>query len=58
MILKSNPKPVNFRIVLNNAEITSIKSLQKFFDFEKFLVNDQMQLIRWLKWVDKKRANK
>lgn len=48
---------MNFRIVLNNAEITSIESLQKFFDFEKFLVNDQMQLIRWLKWVDKKKGS-
>ncbi len=58
MILSSKPKPVNFRIVLNNAEITSIKSLQKFFDFEKFLVNDQMQLIRWLKRVDKEKGDK
>ncbi len=49
---------MNFRIVLNNAEITSMKSLQQFFDFEKFLVNDQMQLIRWLKWVDKKKGSK
>ena len=48
---------MNFRIVLNNAEITSMKSLQQFFDFEKFLVNDQMQLIRWLKWVDKKKGS-
>ena len=57
MILSSKPKPVNFRIVLNNAEITSIESLQKYFDFERFLVNDQMQLIRWLKWVDKKKGD-
>lgn len=57
MILSSKPKSVNFRIVLNNVEITSIKSLQKFFDFERFLVNDQMQFIRCLKWIDKKKGS-
>ena len=58
MILSSKPKSVKFRIVLNNAEITSIKSLQKFFDFERFLINDQMQFIRCLKWIDKKKGSK
>jgi len=52
MKLTSEPKPVNFRIVLNNAEITSIESLRENFDFERLLVNDRMLFLRWLKRID------
>lgn len=56
MKLSSKPKPVNFRIVLSSAEITSIESLQRFFHFERLLVTDQSQFISWLKRVDKIRG--
>lgn len=58
MKLSSKPKPVNFRIVLSNAEITSIESLQKFFHFERLLVTDKSQFTSWLKRKDKIRGNK
>lgn len=53
MILSSKPKPVNFRIVLNNTEITSIESLRDNFDLERLVMNDQTQLISWLKRIDR-----
>ena len=56
MKLSSKPKPVNFRIVLSSAEITSIESLQRFFHFERLLVTDKSQFISWLKRVDKIRG--
>lgn len=56
MKLSSTPKPVNFRIVLNNVEITSIELLQQHFDFERHLVTDQPQFISWIKRVDKTRG--
>lgn len=58
MILSSKPKPVNFRIVLNNTEITSLESLQENFDLERLIMNDQTQLISWLKRVDRIRGEK
>lgn len=58
MKLSSKPKPVNFRIVLNNVEITSIELLQQHFDFERHLVTDQAQFISWLKRKYKIRGNK
>lgn len=53
MLLSSNPKRVNFRIVLDNTEITSIESLRENFDLERLLINDRSQLISWLKRVDR-----
>lgn len=58
MILSSKPKPVNFRIVLNNTEITSIESLRDNFDLERLIMNDQTQLISWLKRVDRIKGEK
>ncbi len=58
MILSSKPKPVNFRIVLNNTEITSIESLRDNFDLERLIMNDQTQLISWLKRVDRIKGDK
>lgn len=58
MILSSKPKPVNFRIVLNNTEITSIESLRDNFDLERLVMNDQTQLISWLKRVDRIKGDK
>lgn len=58
MILSSKPKPVNFRIVLNNTEITSLESLRKYFDLERLLVNDRTQLISWLKRIDRTKSEK
>lgn len=58
MKLKSNPKPVNFRIVLNNVEITSIELLQQHFDFERHLVTDKAQFISWLKRKYKDRGDR
>ena len=58
MKLSSKPKPVNFRIVLNNVEITSIELLQQHFDFERHLVTDQPQFISWLKRKYKDRGDR
>ncbi|MBR5169884.1 MAG: hypothetical protein IKW85_04890 [Muribaculaceae bacterium] len=58
MKLKSTPKPVNFRIVLNNVEITSIELLQQHFDFERHFVTDQTQFISWLKKINKDRGDR
>lgn len=58
MILSSKPKPVNFRIVLNNTEITSIESLRDNFDLERLVMNDQTQLISWLKRIDRIKGDK
>ncbi len=58
MKLSSKPKPVNFRIVLNNVEITSIELLQQHFDFERHLVTDQAQFISWLKRKYKDRGDR
>lgn len=52
MLLSSKPKRVNFRIVLDNTEITSLESLRENFDLERLLINDRLQLISWLKRVD------
>ena len=48
---------MNFRIVLNNVEITSLDLLQQHFDFERHLVTDQAQFISWLKKVNKDKGD-
>lgn len=56
MKLLSDPKPVNFRIVLNNTEITSLETLRENFDLELLLVDDKMQLVRGLKRIDHQKS--
>lgn len=47
MRLTSEPKAVNFRLVLNKTEITSLEELQQHFDF-RLLSDDKNLLVSWL----------
>jgi len=55
MRLTSEPKPVNFRLVIDQTEITSLEDLQENLDF-RLLGEDKTLLISWLnnkKYEDK-----
>lgn len=58
MRLTSEPKPVNFRIVLNKMDITSLEALRENFDFEMLTVNGRSQLNRCLKRIDRIESEK
>lgn len=47
MRLTSEPKPVNFRLVIDRTEITSLEELQQNLDF-RLLGEDKTLLISWL----------